>query len=99
MPVYLCNYIVSKKISHRSRVGKFIRPKKEINVPVSIIFGTSDQLLDFAIDGIALDEERDNEKRPLVHLSLCPGINSEPNSKLTECSLGCQDIGVVSGAN
>ncbi len=43
------------KLMHES-VNAISPRYKEINVPVSIIFGTSDQLLDFEIDGIALDE-------------------------------------------
>ena len=39
---------------------------KEINVPVSIIFGTSDQLLNFKIDGIALDKAMPNSSLVLI---------------------------------
>ncbi len=38
----------------------------EINVPVSIVFGTSDQLLDFEIDGVALDETLPNSSLVLI---------------------------------
>jgi len=38
----------------------------EINVPVSIVFGTSDQLLDFETDGIALDDALPNSSLVLI---------------------------------